>query len=653
MSFLGKFNLQKFNQPNDYPQNLKQVVDTLAIGLSETAMPININTACLLNHRHIYGKVEITYSDPYTDDYMEITSNGTMYGTDVNDTSDKIEGSTYPWFRIGYSDIGGSDYLTPGEEGTIGWWSTYMSDASGDFSTHPTLTVTFSQAQTVVALKVIGDDKKTNYPVNFTVKLYTSGDTLVHTETVTGNTDWDWRLTLADAHTGIVKIVLEISKINQANSPAMITEFYTAYYEEYEEDDLFLIRLLEEMEYESGTLPIGNISANEITVRLDNSDHRFSTGNSSSTLYNLLNKNRRIRAWFGVEVAGEINWQPLGVFWSQDWLAPDKEVWAEVTGYDRLEFIRNTKFSPYAVFTNQSIADLAEVVLQDAGLLTDEYSIDAALDSITIPYAWFEEMTHREALQKLAEAGMAVVYCDREGKVVMKPYSIPSSVRTVLTMDDIFDTDHPLAWSEIANYVEVIGTPLKASSQVEIYADTETFAVAAGAQVTKFYIYTHSPCTDVQQPTFTQSGADIHIETYSVYAWAVSVTFHNSGATSQNVTSVTVEGKKLESTGSIKRTAQDATSISANGKISFSLENEFIQSSTRAQTIADALLASYKDPRKDLTLDYWGCIGLLLGDRITAPDFRTAVSDDFVLVRQELTWDGGLRGTMTARRVPT
>lgn len=633
-----KFTLSKF------------IADTFALVLSESVDEGSPHSACLANPRKIYAKVEITYSAPDKDDYMTLSASGTAYGTDVNDTADNSEGSEKVWFAIGSALLDGQSYLAPTSEGSIGWWSDVISDSNGEFTVPPTITVQFSREQTVANLKVIGDDKLDCYPVDFTISLYDDEDALLHEEVVTDNDDYEWRLALDPTHDGVMKIVLSISKINQENTNAKVTEFYTSYYETYYDDDLLGINLLEEMDYESGTLPIGNISANEITVRLANDDRRFSVGNIASPISPLMLKNRRVRAWFGIDVNGTLTWSPLGVFWTMDWNAPDNEMWAEVVAFDRLEFIRSTQFSPAGVFEDYTIADLFEEVLTDAGLLSTEYVIDPTLTTV-IPYAWFEECTHRYALQKLAEAGLAKVYCDRLGRIVVEKYVVADTPRAVFTNDDIFSEDHPLAWSEIANNIEVTASPLRASSQQEIYSDIDEFAVPAGGMVTKFYIFVQSPCVDVQTPTFTQSGADIHIETHTVYAWAVSVTFHNSGATSQNVTSVDVEGKILESTGSIKCVASDETSISANGLTTVTVENNFIQSRTVAQDIADTLLASYKDPRKDITLECRGNIFLYLGDRITAPDFRDLVSDDFLIVRQEFKYNPGLRATITARRV--
>jgi hypothetical protein len=609
---------------------------------------------CNASPRQIFGKVEVTYSDPTRDETTEITtSDDTAYGTSLAQTADNISGAVYPWFEIGASLLDGTIHPTPDPEvGSVGWWSHTKSDESGEFDPAITLTVEIS-ARPIYDLKVIGDPILEGYPVDFTVKLYDGEDALLHTETVTGNDSYSWYKKITEIE-DVEKIVLSVTKINVADSPIRITEFYTAYVETYLGDDLMSIHLLEELDYKSGTIPLGNISSNELVVRFNNQSRKFDPDNPSSPIRNLMQKNRRIKAWLGVELEDEIEWSQLGKFWTQDWNAPDKEVWAETLAYDRLEFLRTTDFKPTTVYEDYSLADLAEIVLLDGGLVLGEYDIDTDLDSVTVPYAFFDSKTHREALKMIAEAGMAYVYCDREGKIIMKKWEVPESSQFIFDMDNTFDIDNPLAWSEIVNYIEVKSNPYRpvASAQT-IYEDDDTVTVPAGDTVTLFCMYSENPCVEVATPDFMQSGADIEIQSVTKYSWAAEIIFENTGETDQDVLSVTIEGKPLTRTGGKLAVAQDETSIRSNGKITLSqaIDNPFVQTYAAAKVIADALLAIYKDPRRDTVLDCRGNIALILGDRVTAPAYRDVAVNDYIIVRQELEWDGGLRASVTAQKI--
>lgn len=551
----------------------------------------------------------------------------------------------------------------------MGYWSTAVSDANGDFSTPVDFTVYMTDARPIYDLKIYGDDKLDNYPVDFVITLYDADSVLLHTETVTGNASYAWTKTLDTYVNSVKSMKVSISKISKANRSCIITEFFTAYGEWYYRDKILFLSVLEERDYKGGTLPIGNVSANELVLRLSNIDNHFSPDNEASPIYNLMKKNRRIEAWIGIEVpmdeetyGAEPEWIPLGIFWSQDWSVPQDEAYAEVVGLDRLELLRTTEFYSSQIYQNYTLYDLAEVVLQDAGLQASEYSIHADLDAVTIPYAWFGRTTHRSALIEIAEAALATVYCARDGKIVIDPYSDETSPSYTLSSDRYFTKDSPLAFSEIVNYVEVRATPrVLAASLSDIYTETETFSVPAAVggvpgTVTRFCIFDTDgdPCMDVQTPTFTQSASGITIYSHTDYTWATEIVFQNASAVDENVTSVTIQGKILSKEGEKIAIAEDANSIRLNGKQALQepVQNDFIQSKARAQDIADALLAAYKDPRRDVVIQARGYTMSKLGERMTVQSLDGAFSDDYTITRQKLEYDGGMEVEMTGQKIP-
>src|SRR5690606_34478445 len=138
-----------------------------------------------------------------------------------------------------------------------------------------------------------------------------SNETLLYTETVTDNTDIFWSTDIERVNE-ITKMELVITKWSHANRQVKILEFFTSIQETYEGDDILLIHLLEEREVSQGSLPVGNISANEIDIRLYNKNRKFDAGNRQSPLYQLLKPNRRIKAWLRGEPAQIINPKPEG-----------------------------------------------------------------------------------------------------------------------------------------------------------------------------------------------------------------------------------------------------------------------------------------------------------------------------------------------------
>lgn len=601
--------------------------------------------------RTIYGKVEIQYTDPMKDAGVVVTSSGTAYDTFALQACDNQDDPSNKFLELDNGLLDGTYYLAPDtiKQGSIGWWSDTKAGTNATFGEGVWLRVDFT-ARPITELKVVGDSVLDEHPVDFTVQLYTAGDTLVHTETVTGNTLTDWSATVA-THNDVVAMMVTITKWSKASACAKILELFSVYTETYEGDDLLQITLLEERDYQGASIPVGNISANEITVKFNNADRHFDPENPDSPIQDLIVKNRLIKAWVGVMISGTMEWISLGKFWSMEWDVPTEDIYAEVRGLDRLEYLRTSDYATSTVVQNTNLSAMATAVFTDAGLEATEYYIDPALADITVAYSWFDSMSHRDALKKIAEAGLAVVYCDRDGLIRME---IPVNQATSLfefTGDNYFTREQPLAWNEMANYIVVEANPYVAGTAQQVFAAAESIVVPAGESVTVECLFNASPCVSIGTPALT-GATNTHVESHTIYAWYSRVVLHNSGASPETITAMTIQGTPLVQKGVSRTISQDAASILVNGKCALATySNDFIQTAARAKTIADALLAVYKNPRKDIIIETRGLPSLKLGDRFTAPLFETTTAD-YTVVRQSLAWDGGLNITVSGQRIP-
>lgn len=255
--------------------------------------------------RRIFARVIVDYTDPFIDQSITASANEQINPSYPNQTADAVQEPTRKYASLDGSCVpDGSYYPAPSSEnsGQMGWWGSTLAVEGGAFlAPYPMLTVNFF-SRPIHSLKVVGDSARVEYPVDFVIQLYNSFGSVLHTETVTGNALVSWTKLLDTSINSVVKMTLEIQKWSHAGRQVKILEFFTSIQETYEGNDILLVNLLEERDVSQGSLPIGNISANEIEVQLNNIDHRFDAGNTQSPLYELLKANRRIRPWLGIEV---------------------------------------------------------------------------------------------------------------------------------------------------------------------------------------------------------------------------------------------------------------------------------------------------------------------------------------------------------------
>ncbi len=555
----------------------------------------------------------------------------------------------------------------------VGWWGEQLAGSDGSFAPpYPSLAVTHV-VRAAHTLRLVGDSARGEYAVDFTIDLYGEGDVLLHREIVTGNTQIEWSKELPEPVQGVVKQTVTITRWSHPGRQAKVVEFFTSIQQTYEGEQLVSVRLLEERETSNGSLPVGNISANELTVRLVN-DGRFDPDNEASPVHGLLLPNRRVRAWLGAEVNGDIEWVPLGTFWSVEWGTESDVLEATVRALDRLEHLRKSIYRTSTVQQDVTAAQLAQQILLDAGLAAADWVIEDELQNVVFPWAWMPAVSHREALRLLAEAAMAVVYCDRDGRVrigasaVVLPdeetgpwylqgssFPAETTVRPVLGIgpDDYFaPLRAPARQDQVANEIVVTAQPVvPAGSPEEVYRSSSPITVPAGQIVTVTAQYQQPPVKDATA-SLDSPPPDVSIVDVRYYAWGAEVDIENTGSADEDVTLV-VTGTRLVAQAGERVVVIDAKSQALNGRIVFEFpKNHLIQTRAQARTIAPALLASFKDPRRDIELEWRGDPALELGDPVSViTDAARDRRSTYVVVRQELEWGGYLRARMTGRRV--
>jgi hypothetical protein len=550
---------------------------------------------------------------------------------------------------------------------------------------HPQLTVTFS-SRVVSALKVVGDNLRKEYPVDFNIYLYDASDILLYTEIVTSNMEITWEKDIEQV-SSVKKMTLEIIHWSHEGRQAKILEFFSRLTETYEGDDLFSLSLLEERDVSDGSLPIGNISANELDLSILNQDRKFDAGNADSKLYQMIKPNRKVMAWLGLvtkasemvslimpgiclqyekEITTGIDtvWVPLGVFYTKDWMVPENDITADTTAQDRLFLLDNTNYAADEFLQDTTLYALAVDVLTDAGLRTAEYWIDEELKDYMVTWgctiAKPDDKSHRECLRIIVEACLGQCYVDRDNILRVEGPSYLENEKTevnrMITSDDYFDDkDNPANYEDMANYIQITTQPLvEADETSDVYTTSSNSPESVTAGEIKIITVSWdniaincSATLEAVSGGALPSGLTITAAVYRPYGADITV----SGATTAGTFLIKVTGIVLSVDNEVTVIAQDIDSINDNGKKTYEIDdNPLIQTETIAQKIADKCLALSKDPRRDLDMPWRGDPALTLGDRINVPDSKTTTAD-FWVISNQLDWDGTLDGETKGKKV--
>jgi hypothetical protein len=399
-------------------------------------------TAAKSNPRKSTAKVEIIWTDPFIDTTITATANDENRISWPSQCADLIEAPTRKWaylhdgFRADGTFYPCPDTAALAVDNQMGWWGATACDAEGDFevSLYPTLTLTFSE-RPVLALLVVGESIYNEYPVDFQIKIYTTGDVLAHTETVNGNDKLRWFKYIPElAINTAVKMELIITKWSKASTIVKITEFYTTVVETYSDLDIVSLNILEERQITDGALPIGNISANEIDLQLQNIKtykngqwvlDPYFPANTNSYLHRLIKKNRKLTAYIGFQLADKsFEFVKVGTFWSGDWTTDDQSAVVSVAARDRMELLRKATYEAGELFEFKTLYEIADSILEHAKTnipMQDlTWSIDTALQNYTIPKAWFVRKSYMAVIREIVEACTGQAYMSKDDVLIIE-----------------------------------------------------------------------------------------------------------------------------------------------------------------------------------------------------------------------------------------
>ena len=158
------------------------------------------------------------------------------------------------------------------------------------------------------------------------------------------------------------------------------------------------------------------------SVTLKNDDQRFNVDNPSSEI-NFLESGQNLSVSYGYEMDdGNIEWMQLHSLRVSEWSANDTQ--ATIKAVDRFKYMSDSYYKGVYYEDGISLHDLAELVFADAGIESADYYLDSYLQKVIV-HNPLPNVTHKEALQIIANAGRCIMDYDRYGRIRIYSAFIP------------------------------------------------------------------------------------------------------------------------------------------------------------------------------------------------------------------------------------
>lgn len=496
----------------------------------------------------------------------------------------------------------------------VGWWSNPLSQADKTYLVPQVLTIDFTADHDSIGITLTFDKGTDEYAEDFTIEAYDSGASLIDSVSVTGNTlsKYIWEQNLANYR----QIVVTVTKWAKPFRRVRITEIDFGIVEEYTGDNLIRSKVLEELDPVSA-----EVAANELEFTVDNQDRRFNILNPAG-INAFLQRKQKLTAELGVELPSKaFSYIPMGVYYLTEWKSDEGTLTASFTARDILDILEQS-FWRKSSLASKNLYDLAIEIMTDAGIT--DYDVDIALQSITVK-DYIPVVSHRQALQYVANAGEAVVYSDREGTLVVKQLSDISTGK-------ILDLDNAYAGPEIKldklyNIIDVDTYDFITGASETVYSGTVN---VSGSNVLVWIEY-KEPASGVSAIV---SGGTLNSATYYTNAALLDIT------AAGNVT-ITATGNKVEIAKSIYQ-LQDIGIPSDELAATLKVDNPLINNSTVAQNVATWILAE-KKKRNIYKANWRQNPAYETGDIITIED-EFNENKEVRITRSEFNFEGYLNG---------
>lgn len=586
------------------------------------------------NPRKIYGKVEIVYADEELSHDIKVTESG---NSEISHPTEVYQLPSEPTVKActmdGNATMDGT-FQMMGDDLVVGWWSGGLSDANGVFADKPYIELSFTM-RPVIYWRVIGDTKLNQYPVDFTLE-YKRNGTVLHTDTITGNTQVE--CFLAPLVDDVTSVRLTISKWSQPNACAKILRDFERVSEIYEGIDLQSFDVGEELSSTEGSY---NINSDSMTVTIHNENRKFDKG----YLRKLMLLDRKLYPYIGMEKDGQIEYKPLGVFYSDEWDIPQDSQWVKCTATDRLMRLQIKTYVGFPLLSEVSLYEIAEDILVKMGLKAEEYVISDTLKDFVVDTALLPKTTGWDALQEIANAGLCMVFVDRDNRINIRcEADEPSASPIAINPGNTFSYKSNISLTDFSNSVSVDYCEVTIEDDIIDVSETE---IRLEGNETKTITIDYT--SEVAYPVAVTNNGSVQVVGFDSGVNSCVCTIRNNSNTEQTAI-ITISGNAINiNTRTV--TARNEESIANYGVIEYAHPtSELVQSYEQAEYMANLLLKRLSAGEGSITTVWRGNPDLEVGAVYDCTD-RFGDKERLLCEYNKFSYDGGLKQETRGRKL--
>lgn len=383
--------------------------------------------------------------------------------------------------------------------------------------------------------------------------------------------------------------------------------------------------------------PLGVVSANELTLTLDNSERKFTPNNEESEYYGEMKPGVKIELFTQLVLPDEsVEEVPMGTYFIVDWRSPSGSLQATITALDRVHKIGERPLPQIPTLLNTTIGEMFERLFKAVGLSEEEYIIDSALN-IPIKIGWYRKGRVKDALQGLCEAGVCSIVCDRQNRFLVKSfYESSASVATLADDTQIFESENPLMFTKTYDGVRMrFNTPT--ITRKEILLDIRDLEIPSGETLIEDIEFSSGPAAMLTSVKLLETNNST-ISKITTGTWGCSIEVNNTSGPETG--RLVVEGFLIDS--AFSNLIQELD----DDKFYIEVQNDLIQHKPAAIQYHELLNTLLEEPALFIEVSFRGNPAVELMDTITINNNANKLDGVEALpIQMRFSYDGALSCT--------